>query len=330
MLQSPTNDESRVRVPNTNKGQYSPNPNPKGDKKQNRVIRFLNSQKVAPYVFITPFIVSFLLLTLYPTIKAFTMSFQRVLPGQSHFIGWNNYERIFNPTFYKALQNTTIYVVLTVVILVVVPIVLSVILDSKLVKFKTLFRASLFIPSLTSVIVAGTIFRLIFGESDASAANQIIGIFGMEPIEWRYNSWSAMFLMVVLCCWRWMGVNMLYFLAGLQNIPKELYEAAEIDGANVFQKFYYVTLPFLKPITIFVITISIINGFRMFEESFVYWETSSPGNIGTTVVGYIYQQGIQQNDLGFGAAIGVVLMLIIFVISIIQLLLTGAFKRSDE
>ena len=293
-------------------------------------LAFLNSKKVAPYVFIAPFILSFLILTLYPTIQAFIMSFQRVLPGNVEFIGFSNYERIFNPTFFLALKNTTLYVIFTVVILVVVPILLAVFLDSKLVRFKTIFRASLFIPSLTSIIVAGTIFRMMFGESDTAVANQVVTFFGLEAIDWRYNSWSAMFLMVTLASWRWMGVNVLYFLAALQSVPKELYESADIDGANVFKKFRYVTLPFLKPITIFVVTISIINGFRMFEESFVFWETSSPGNIGLSVIGYIYQEGIQQNDMGFGAAIGIVLMLIIFVVSFIQLILTGAFKRSDE
>ncbi|WP_394121978.1 carbohydrate ABC transporter permease [Planococcus donghaensis] len=293
-------------------------------------LAFLNSKKVAPYVFISPFILSFLILTLYPTIQAFIMSFQRVLPGNVEFIGLSNYERIFNPTFFLALKNTTLYVIFTVVILVVVPILLAVFLDSKLVRFKTIFRASLFIPSLTSIIVAGTIFRMMFGESDTAVANQVVTFLGLEAIDWRYNSWSAMFLMVTLSSWRWMGVNVLYFLAALQSVPKELYESADIDGANVFKKFRYVTLPFLKPITIFVVTISIINGFRMFEESFVFWETSSPGNIGLSVIGYIYQEGIQQNDMGFGAAIGIVLMLIIFAVSFIQLILTGAFKRSDE
>ncbi|TWT07806.1 sugar ABC transporter permease [Planococcus sp. CPCC 101016] len=293
-------------------------------------LAFLNSKKVAPYVFISPFIISFLILTLYPTIQAFIMSFQRVLPGNVEFIGLSNYERIFNPTFFLALKNTTLYVIFTVVILVVIPILLAVFLDSKLVRFKTIFRASLFIPSLTSIIVAGTIFRMMFGESDTAVANQVVTFFGLEAIDWRYNSWSAMFLMVTLASWRWMGVNVLYFLAALQSVPKELYESADIDGANVFKKFRYVTLPFLKPITIFVVTISIINGFRMFEESFVFWETSSPGNIGLSVIGYIYQEGIQQNDMGFGAAIGIVLMLIIFAVSFIQLILTGAFKRSDE
>ncbi|MGI8384078.1 carbohydrate ABC transporter permease [Robertmurraya sp. P23] len=298
-------------------------------KRQNKLVKILNSKKVVPYIFVSPFILSFLVFSLYPSIKAIIMSFQQVLPGQTTFIGLSNYSRVFNPTFFKALSNTSIYVILTVFILVITPIILAVLLDSKIVKFKTFFRASLFLPALASTIVSGMVFRLMFGETDTAAANQILNWIGLESVDWRYNAWSGMFLMVLLCSWRWMGVNILYFLAALQNVPKELYEAAEIDGASTFKKFIYVTLPFLKPVTIFVTTISVINGFRMFEESFVFWEAGSPGNIGLTVVGYLYQQGIQQNDMGFGAAIGVVLMLIIFVVSFIQLILTGAFKKED-
>lgn len=291
---------------------------------------FLNSKSVVPYVFVSPFIISFLVLTLYPTIQAFVMSFQRILPGEVTFIGLQNYERIFNPAFFKALSNTTIYTIATVVILVIVPLILAVLLDSKFVKFKTLFRSALFIPSLTSVVVAGVIFRLVFAESENSIANQIIGVFGFEPVNWLYTGWSGMLLMVLIASWRWMGVNVLYFLAGLQNISKELYESADIDGANIFQKFRYITLPSLKPIIIYVATISIIGGFRVFEESYVLWEANSPGNIGLTLVGYLYQQGIQQNDMGFGSAIGVIVLLIIFTVSIFYLLVTGGFKRGDE
>jgi arabinosaccharide transport system permease protein len=299
-------------------------------KEPNKVLKFLNSKKVVPYIFVSPFIISFLIFTVYPAIQAIIMSFQSVLPGQIEFIGLRNYSRVFNPTFYKALSNTSIYVIFTVVILVILPIILAVLLDSKVVKYKTLFRASLFMPALASTIVSGMVFRLMFGETDTATANQILNWIGLESVDWRYNAWSGMFLLVLLCSWKWMGVNILYFLAALQNVPKELYEAAEIDGASAFKKFVFVTLPFLKPVTIFVGTISVINGFRMFEESFVFWEAGSPGNIGLTVVGYLYQQGIQQNDMGFGAAIGVVLMLIIFIVSFIQLILTGAFKKEGQ
>ncbi|WP_186579841.1 carbohydrate ABC transporter permease [Aquibacillus kalidii] len=312
------------------KGNTSPSLQKTSFKEPNKFLKFLNSKKVVPYIFVFPFIISFLVLTLYPAVRGIMMSFQSILPGQVKFIGLDNYSRVFNANFYKALSNTTIYVILTVLILTILPMVLAILLDSKYVKFKTFFRASLFIPALTSTIVGGMIFRLMFSGTESSVANQIVSFLGMEAVDWRYQAWSAMFLMVVLASWRWIGVNLLYFLAQLQNIPSELYEAADIDGASKLQKMRYVTIPHLKPIIIFVSTITIINGFRMFEESFVFWETSSPGNIGLTVVGYIYQQGIGQNDMGFGSAIGVVLMLIIFVISIIYLIATGTFKRGDE
>jgi len=299
--------------------------------KKKSKLNILNSQKVAPYVFVLPFIVSFLVLTLYPTIKAFIMSFQNILPGQVSFIGWNNYVRALNsPAFYKALQNTSIYMILTVVILVAIPMIFAVMLNSNFVRLRNFFRSGLFIPSLTSIVVAGIIFRLIFADSDTAIANQVIGFFGLDPLDWRTTGWSAMFLMVLLATWRWLGVNILYFLAGIQNIPDELYESADIDGANVFQKFYNITFPLLKPIIIFVTTISIIGGFRVFEESFIFWETNSPGNIGLTLVAFLYQQGIQQNDMGYGSAIGVIVLMIVFIVSFINLIVTGAFKRSED
>lgn len=292
-----------------------------------RKTNFLFSQKMAPYVFVAPFVISFLGLFFYPLVKGILMSFQSILPGQVAFIGLANYSKILNSTFYQALYNTTIYVILTTVILVAVPMILATILNSKLMKFASIFRASLFIPSLTSVIVAGVIFRLMFGESEEGLANSILGFFGVGPVEWKYHAGTGMFLMVLLASWRWVGVNIIYFMAGLTNIPKELYEAAEIDGAGVLQKFYHITLPLLKPVTLYVATITVIGGFRMYEESFVFWENGSPGNIGLTVVGYIYQQGFQMNNMGFGSAIGVVLMVIIFVISVLQLKFFGALKK---
>nr|WP_110065063.1 sugar ABC transporter permease [Cytobacillus oceanisediminis] len=299
-------------------------------KKRRPVIDFFLSKRVVPYVFVAPFILSFLLLFLYPLISGIVMSFQSILPGQTTFVGLKNYEKIMNPTFYKALSNTTIYVILTTSILTIVPIILATVLNSKFTRFANLFRAAIFIPALTSTIVAGVVFRLMFGESEAGLANTVIGFFGFDPVDWRFGAVSGMFLMVLLCTWKWLGVNILYFMAGLANVPKELYEAAEIDGAGMFQKFRHITLPLLKPITIYVITISIIHGFRVYEESYVFWQDTSPGNIGLTIVGYIYQQGFRMNDMGFGAAIGVVLMVIIFIISIAQLTMFGTFKKGDN
>lgn len=295
-----------------------------------KIKKFFNSKKVVPYIFVLPFILYSSVLTIYPAIQAFVMSFQQILPGQVEFIGLSNYKRLFNPVFYKAFSNTLMYTILTLIILVSVPIIFSVFLNSELVKFRTLYRSSLFVPSLVSIVVSGLIFRLMFAESDMSIANQIIGVFGIDPMVWTTQRWSAIFLMVMLATWRWLGVNIIYFLAGLQSIPEEMYESAEIDGANTFQKFKNITIPFLKPIITFVVTITIIGGFRVFEESYVFWEASSPGNIGTTLISYLYQQGIQRNDMGFGAAIGVVVLILIFVVSLIYLIATNAFERDDK
>ena len=154
-------------------------------KSPNKILKFLNSKSVVPYFLVAPFILSFLVFSFYPSIKAIIMSFQSVLPGQVTFIGLNNYSRIFNPTFYKALSNTTIYVILTVAILVTIPIILSVLLDSNFYKSKTIFRATLYIPALTSSTVAGMVFRLMFGETHTAAANQILHWIGLDSVDWR-------------------------------------------------------------------------------------------------------------------------------------------------
>jgi arabinosaccharide transport system permease protein len=289
--------------------------------------RIIFSQKVAPYIFVSPFILSFLIFFLYPSISTIIMSFQEVLPGETKFIGVENYKKLLNPHFYAALRNTTIYTIWTLIILIPLPLVLAVILNSKAIPGRNFFRSAYFIPALTSTIVVGVVFRLIFGELESAPANALLKLLGMPAQQWTMHWGTGMFLMVFLASWKWLGVNILYFLSGLQSIPKELYESAEIDGAGMFRKFFYITLPLLKPVVIYVLTISIFGGFRMYEESFVFWQNQSPGDIGLTLVGYIYREGFINNDMGFGSAIGIVLLIIVFVINIIQLKVTGAFKK---
>jgi arabinosaccharide transport system permease protein len=276
---------------------------------------------------VLPFLVSFALFFLYPTISTITMSFQKVLPGEVTFIGLRNYQRLLSPQFYKALSNSALYTFWTCAILIPLPMLLAVLLNNSKMPARNFFRASLFMPILTSIIVAGLVFRLLFAESDTAFINSFLLSLGLSGRKWLRDANTAVFLMVLLCCWRWMGVNILYYLSGLQAIPRELYEASEIDGAGAFSKFRYITFPLLKPVTIYVLTISIYAGFRMFEESYAYWGDRSPGNIGLTLVVHLYRRGFQENEMGFGSAVGVVLLLIVFVVNIVQLILTGGFKK---
>ncbi|MBS4177481.1 sugar ABC transporter permease [Bacillus sp. FJAT-49731] len=299
-------------------------------KKENKFKRIFYSQKIAPYVFVFPFLLVFCGFYLYPVVSTVVMSFQELLPGQTRFIGFDNYVRLFNPTFYKALYNTSLYTFWTIVVLIPIPLLLAIILNSEKMKGKTFFRACIFVPALTSTIVAGVIFRLLFSGSETAFGNSFVMLFGFDPIAWKENGATLMFLMVGLAAWRWMGVNMIYFLTGLQNIPKEMYEAAEIDGANGLNKFRHITIPFLKPVTVYVLTITLFAGFKMFEEAYVFWTVNSPGNIGLTLVGYLYKEGFQYNQLGFGSAVGVMLLVIVGILGFIQLRLTGFSDKGGK
>ena len=297
----------------------------------NKIYNLINSERVMPYIFVLPFVITFLVFFLYPIISAVIMSFQKILgPGDVTFIGLKNYRNLLNPHYYSALRVSFLYTFLTIAILIPLPLVLAVLLNNKLLRERNIFRSALFLPALTSVIVAGMFFRYAFGTQSTALFNQIRGIFGLGPITWLQGRSTGMLALVILCVWRWTGVNIIYFLAGLQAIPTELYESADIDGANSLQKFLKITIPSLKPVIIFVITISVFGGFSMFTESFAYWTSRSPGDIGLTLVSYIYQTGFNNNNFGFASAIGVTLLLIIMVVNIIQLRVFGFFRKETD
>lgn len=293
--------------------------------------RIFNSQSFVPYVFVLPFVITFLLFYLYPILSAVTMSFQDVQGfGEVRFIGLKNYKNLVNPHYFSALRVSFTYTVFTIAILVPVPLILATLLNTKLLKGRNFFKSSLFLPALTSVIVAGMFFRYAFAEQSTALANQIIGFFGFEPFIWLQGKHTGMFALVILCVWRWMGVNIIYFLSGLQSIPDELYEAAEIDGANTLQRFIKITIPSLKPVIIYVVTISVYGGLAMFAESFAYWSYRSPGNIGLTLVSYIYTTAFNNADFGLASAVGVTLLLIIMTVNLIQLMIFGFFKKESD
>ncbi|AIQ57111.1 sugar ABC transporter permease [Paenibacillus borealis] len=293
---------------------------------------FLYSQKVAPYVFVLPFVLVFLIFWVYPLLSSFGMSFQKVTLGQeAQWVGIDNYTKLMSDTiFFKAVRNSGVYMILTLLILIPFPMLFAVLINNKFMWGREFFKSSFFFPALTSVVVAGTIFRLMFGEMEGSLINSLLGLFGVEPVKFLKGQVTGFIALVALASWRWMGVNMLYFLSGLKNIPDDYYEAASIDGASAFQKFTRITMPLLKPTTIYVLTISIYAGLAMFIESMMLWNgNNSPKNIGLTIVGYLYRQGIEKNNLGYAAAVGIVLLLITMVINLTQLAFSGMFKKED-
>lgn len=296
----------------------------------NKVKKFLYSQKAAPYVFILPFVLTILLFLLFPIGNGVLLSFQDVLKDK--WVGFDNYSRLLtDKMFFKAVYNSLKYMIGTLILLIPFPLLFASMLNSKLMKGQGFFKSVYFLPALTSVVVAGTIFRLMFGEMDTSLANQIMELLGKSPIKWLKGEWTGYFALLIVACWRWTGVNILYFLAGLQSIPTDIYEAASIDGASKWQQFIKISFPLVKPTTVYVLTISIYAGLSMFLESFMLWKgNNSPQNIGLTIVGYLYRQGIEKRAMGYACAVGLVLLLVVMVINMIQLIATGTFKKEER
>lgn len=297
-----------------------------------KVKKFLYSQKAAPYVFVLPFILSFIIFWIYPLFSTVKMSFQDITATGTSFIGFNNYAKLLKDTvFHTAVKNSFEYMVLTLVLLIPFPMLYAVLMDSRLVKAKGLWKAILYLPALTSVVISGTLFRLMFSEYATGQMNVIMATLGFATQKWLKMKLTGMSALLALACWRWTGVNMLYFISGLKGIDTALYESAEIDGATSVQKFRYITIPLLKPTTIYVVTISVYAGLAMFLESFMLWAgNNSPNNIGLTIVGYLYKRGIEKNQLGYASAVGLVLLVIALVINIVQLIANGTFRKEER
>lgn len=300
----------------------------------NKAKKILYSQNVAPYVFVLPFILSLLIFWLYPLVSGIVMSFQEVSFGGKTFVGAANYQKLAGDKFFStAVKNSIEYMLLTLVLLIPIPLVLAVLMESRLTKAKGVWKVIMYVPALTSVVISGLMFRLMFSEGDNGQMNVLLHMFGQPSFAWLKTKSTAWVALLLLCLWRWTGVNMLYFVSGLKSIDTSLYESAGIDGANAKQQFWYITLPLLKPTTIYVLTISVFAGLSMFLESFMLWAgNSSPKNIGLTIVGYLYKRGIEKNDMGYACAVGVVLMVIALIINFIQLFATGTmtFKKKKE
>jgi arabinosaccharide transport system permease protein len=288
----------------------------------------LFNRKLAPFIFLAPFMTVFLVFKVWPVILAVIMSFQNFQGVQSQeFVGFANYQSVFNlARFGQALSNTTIYTIGTLLILIPLPLVLAVLLDSGRVAKSTLFRIFLFLPALTSLVVAGTVFRLILARE--GFVNSVLGTFGLEPVRWLETAEMALPSLIIVATWRWTGINILYFNAGLVNIPRELYEAASIDGAGPLQMFWRITLPLLQPTTFFVLVLSIIGGYQVFIEPFIIYNGGAgPGDGGLTLALLVYRTAFTSFEFGTAAAMGMVLALIIFTLSVIQFRFFGVLKK---
>ena len=291
---------------------------------------FFQRPTVVAIVFLLPFVVLFAIFRVWAVGYALVLSFQDIEGiGLSEWAGLDNYRALLtDETFYRALRNTALYTIGTILVLIPVPFVLAAVLRSRLVRGQTVFRTILFTPVLASLVVVGVVFQLLL--STNGLLNSFLDLFGVPPQRWLETPALAIPSLIILATWRWTGINIIYFTTGLSNIPDDLYEAAAVDGASPLRQFWHLSIPLSKTIILFVTVLSLFGGFQLFVEPLILWPAGTgggPGQAGMTIVLYLYRTAFTSFQLGYASAIGVVLALIIMLVSLAQLRLFGFFKK---
>ena len=272
---------------------------------------------VIPYLFIAPNLVLFAVFVLGPVLFSFGMSFTNWDGlGSPTFTGLRNYARLLEDDLFRtAVRNTFLYSIGTVLPMLVISLGLALMLDSKL-KGRAFYRVMVYLPVVISWVAGALIWRLMFLHPDG-IINSALTSFGMEPQLWTSDPILAMPAIMWMSLWKGLGFYTVIYLAGLQTIPPTIYESGMIDGADRKQLFWSITLPLLRPTTLFALVIGIINSFEVFIP--VYLMTNGgPGYASMVMVMAIYRSAFQQYQMGYASAMAVILFITIFVISVLQ------------
>lgn len=275
-------------------------------------------KKYIPYLFLAPALILLLVFFFIPFFESFYISMLDYSNDiyKPLFVGFNNYISLFHSSlFWKTMWNTIIYLIVAVPLLVVLPLIIAIVINQKL-KFINFYRVSIYMPVVVSIVVAGIAWKWLY--ADSGILNYFVTLLGFEKIGWLTDTKYAMYSVIAVTVWKGLGYYMMIYLAALTSVPHDLYEAADIDGANTLQKHLAVTIPHLLPAIALVSIISSISAMKVFVEIYVMTQ-GGPLNSSMTVVYYIYQKAFENLDLGYASACGVVLMLIIMSISVLNI-----------
>lgn len=269
------------------------------------------------YLFILPNFLGFLLFMLVPIIMALVFSFTNYdVISQMDFVGINNYVGLFtDDQFITSLLNTLWFAVLTVPTGVILALLLAVLFNRQ-IRGISIFRTFVFIPVITSMVAVSLVWSMLY-EDNAGLLNTLLGYVGLGPVHWLTDTNIAMISIAIMSVWKGLGYNMTIFLAGLQGVPGELYEAATIDGATARQKFMKITVPMIAPTTYFVALMALIGSLQVFDQVWIMTQ-GGPVDATKTVAMYLYQYGFQFYKMGYACAAAYVLFILVFIVSLIQ------------
>ncbi|HEY9696396.1 MAG TPA: sugar ABC transporter permease [Trichocoleus sp.] len=279
--------------------------------------------QATPYLFLLPALLMLGLTVFYPALQAFFLSFTRYeydITQPPVWIGLKNFQRLLgDPTFWRTLRNTIVYLIGVVPILVILPLGLAILVNRKLKGIRW-FRAAFYTPVVISMVVAGIAWRWLYAEN--GLLNQLLRWLHLstEGIPWLTSPQFALFSVMAVTIWKGLGYYMVIYLAGLQGIPADLYEAAAIDGSDGWRKHFDITIPLMRPYLFLVAVISAISATKIFEEVYIMTQ-GGPRSSSKTLVYYVYEKAFQDLEISYACTIGLAMFLIILALSIVRLTL---------
>lgn len=282
--------------------------------RQRSISRGIFLKKMIPYLFVAPAIIIFVLYMFIPLLQAFIMSFYDWSIAGKEFIGLTNYKNLFQDKLFKTTIINTIVYTLAVPFKTVLALVIAALL-SNVRHFQGFYRSTLFFPYILSGVVVGLIWQMMFSV-DSGFINMILSFFGLSQ-KWLVESDHAMWVLWVVGTWQGLGSNLILFLAGIKGISTELYEAASMDGANSLQQFVHITIPCLKPVTIFVVTMLIIGSFKIFDLAYIM-TGGGPGDSTRTLVQFIYDTAFERFKMGYASAAAYIFFVILIILTLLQ------------
>ncbi len=287
-----------------------------------------NERKIAPYMFIAPFWILFLVFGLYPIVYSLYLSFFKGFGFEEKaFFGLGNYIHLFQDERYiKAVINTTYFAAGSVFILSPLALILALVVNSRLVpgQLKSFYKAMLFFPVITSAVVIAIIFARVL-DQQYGLLNALLRWFGLGPYGWLTDPKFVMPSFIIMAIWTYLGINMLYWVAGLTGISRELYEAAYTDGASRWQAFWRITLPLLRPVTLFVVIQAIVGSYNLFAQPLLL-TGGGPSDASLTITLYLYNQGFVYFNVGYASAIAYSMVVILLILSLLNIYLFRGYS----
>jgi len=277
----------------------------------------ISKNKILPYIFVSPYILHFLLFVAFPVVFSIVLTFHKWnIISPMEFSGLNNYFRLFNDAvFFKSIGNTLIFLVIHIPLQIIVALFIAEILNQN-IKFKGFYRSAFFLPVIVSGVVVTMLWQQLYG-FDSGLLNRLLISVGLPKVGWLIDPGMAMPSIAIMATWKNVGLYIILFLVGLQTVPPHYYEAAELEGANHWQKFFHITLPMINPTIFMVVILSTIGGFSLFIEPYIM-TGGGPLNSTISAVLYIYKQGFFYYHMGYATTLGLFFAMLILLVVILQ------------